>query len=62
MLAGVFLVPWLVMHFFIKDKFKALWEVKEAFYKVFDNATEYIIAYFKTLIFVLIYFNHLTLF
>ncbi|MBR9692081.1 DUF4013 domain-containing protein [Candidatus Woesearchaeota archaeon] len=54
-LANIFLIPWLVMNFFMNNTFGSLWEIKKAFNLVFNNATEYIMAYIKTLIYMLVY-------
>jgi hypothetical protein len=54
-LINVFLLPWLMINFFVKETFDSLWEIKKAFNIVFENAIDYIFAYLKTLIFSLIY-------
>ena len=54
-LIEVFLLPWLIINFFVKETFDSLWDIKNAFSLVFENAVDYIFAYLKTLIFTLIY-------
>ena len=55
LLINIFILPWLVMNFFIKEEFSALWDLRKAFDIVFGNAKEYIIAYVKTIIYTVIY-------
>jgi len=52
---SIFLLPWLIINFFVKGKFSALWELKKVFNIVFKNAVEYIIAFVKTIIYEVIY-------
>ena len=54
-LASIFLLPWLVINFMVKETFDSLWELKNAFNNVFNNAVEYIFVYLKTLVFIIIY-------
>jgi len=55
LLVSIFLVPWLIMNFFVKETFNALWEVKKAFNIVTENIVDYLWAYLKTLIYTAIY-------
>jgi hypothetical protein len=54
-IVSIFIIPWLMINFFVKDSFSALWELQKAFDIVFNNAVEYIIAAIKTLIYEVVY-------
>ena len=54
-LIEVFLLPWLIINLLVKGTFGSVWEIKSAYNEVFDNIKEYVIAYIKTLIYLLIY-------
>lgn len=51
----IFIIPWLTMNFFIKEKFAALWDIQKAFDVVFSHGKEYVFAFLKTIIFSVIY-------
>jgi hypothetical protein len=55
-LIAIFILPWLIMNFFVKGTFSSLWELKKAFDIVTSNAKEYVIAIIKTFIFAVIKF------
>lgn len=55
LLISVFLFPWLIMNFFIEETFNSLWEVKKAFNIVTENIVDYLWAYLKTIIYMIVY-------
>lgn len=54
-IAFVFFLPYLMINFFVTDKFEESFNIKKVWDNVFNNLREYLIAYVKTIGFVLIY-------
>lgn len=51
----LFILPWLIINFYVKSDFNALWELNKCFDKVFKNIETYLIALAKTMIYMVIY-------
>lgn len=51
----LFILPWLVINFLVKGDFASLWEVKKAFFKVFNNAVDYLWALLKQIVYWVVY-------
>lgn len=52
---SIFILPWLVINFFVKDDFAALWEVKKAVNIVSKNLQDYVISFLKQFAYWIIY-------
>lgn len=55
-IAEIFFIPYLMINLFVTDKFEESFNLKKTWDAVFNNLGEYLIAYLKTLGFVVIYF------
>ena len=54
-LITIFIMPWLIMNFFVNETFNSIWELKKAFNIVFGNAIAYLIAFVKQIIYQIVY-------
>jgi len=52
---AIFMLPYMIINFLVKDKFSALWEVEKTINVVFKNVTAYLIAFAKQIVFVIVY-------
>jgi hypothetical protein len=52
---SIFILPWLVMNFYMKETFSSLWSVGEAFKKVFNNFGDYVFVLLKSIVYSVFY-------
>ncbi|MFT4343208.1 MAG: hypothetical protein ACMXYE_00505 [Candidatus Woesearchaeota archaeon] len=48
-------VPWLILNYFVKDTFSALWELDRAFKVISEHGKEYVIVLLKTYLYIIVY-------
>ncbi len=54
-IACIFFLPYLTLNLFVTDKFEESFNIKKAYDEVFHNIEEYLMAFLKTLGFIIIY-------
>lgn len=54
-LIALIMLPWLMINFYTKEKFSALWEIEKCFSSVTKNLGDYVVSLLKTIVYVIIY-------
>ncbi len=55
-LSVIFLLPWLMINFFMKETFESLWDINRAYKVVTVHVVEYLFALLKSIVFGAVYF------